>query len=126
MTEPREDVLKPGVTLLDRRGVEWRRARGYQEQDKARPGWMLLVSAGGETMPFPEVVERYGTLGPAGGPPWDPTPRLGLDRQPEPVEGPLAPPRPPAVRMAIETRPQDWAETARRILRERGAWRGRA
>lgn len=26
-------------------------------------------------------------------------------------------------RMAVETRPQDWAEPARRILRERGAWR---
>lgn len=26
-------------------------------------------------------------------------------------------------RMAIETRPQDWAEPARRILHERGAWR---
>ena len=32
----------------------------------------------------------------------------------------------PLVRMSIETRPQDWAEPARRILRERGAWRGRA
>ena len=31
----------------------------------------------------------------------------------------------PVVRMAIETRPQDWAEPARRIPRARGAWRGR-
>lgn len=29
-------------------------------------------------------------------------------------------------RMSIETRPQDWAEPARRILLARGAWRGRA
>jgi hypothetical protein len=28
--------------------------------------------------------------------------------------------------MTISTRPQDWAEPARRILRERGAWRDRA
>lgn len=112
MTEPAEDVLKPGVVLLDRRGVEWRRASGYQEQDKARPGWMLLVSADGETMPFPEVVERFGTLGPTAGPAWDPKPQLVLHVKPE--------------SMAIETRPQDWTETARRILRERGAWRGRA
>ena len=28
--------------------------------------------------------------------------------------------------MQIETRPQDWAEPARRILLERGAWRDRA
>jgi hypothetical protein len=26
----------------------------------------------------------------------------------------------------IETRPQDWAEPAREILRQRGAWRGRS
>lgn len=30
----------------------------------------------------------------------------------------------PALRMAISTRPQDWAEPARAILRQRGAWRG--
>ena len=111
MSEPHEDVLKPGVVLVDRRGVEWRRATGYQEQEKARPGWMLLVSANGDTMPFPEVVERYGTFG-AGS--FDPLglrlPRLVLNVKPE----------------SIETRPQDWAEEARRILRERGAWRGRA
>ncbi len=107
---PREDVLKPDMTLVDRRGVEWRRGPGYQEQEKARPGWMLLESASGETMPFPEVVAAYGTLGAAANP-WE-SPRLVLTIKPE--------------SMTIETRPQDWAEPARRILRERGAWRGRA
>lgn len=52
--------------VTDRRGVEWREAPGYQQQDAAAPGWLALASSSGETLTFDQVLMFYGINGPAG------------------------------------------------------------
>lgn len=53
-------VIKPNITLVDRRGVGWRTAPGFQDEEPNRPGWLLLRSASGEELGYAEVLDRYG------------------------------------------------------------------
>jgi hypothetical protein len=61
-------VIKPTHVMTDRRGMDWRPAPGYQDQEANRPGWLLLRSANGEELEFGDVVHRYGIPGEGGVP----------------------------------------------------------
>jgi hypothetical protein len=59
-------VINSNAVLTDLSGMEWRIAPSFQDLEVNAPGWLMLRSANGQELSYPEVVNRYGFTGEGG------------------------------------------------------------